>query len=331
MNKARRNPRFAAGPLVGLVLVFITACSRSPETGSIKPQIERRYDNGAATLFLRLSRNQITVADQVQLVLEAHAPEGQAVQFPTFEGKLGEFTVAATETSQPHLSEGGRVVVSRTFELEPFLAGDYQIPPMTVRVGAGISIATAPETIKVLSVLPQGQKPDIKEIGPPVDLPGLSGWLYFLMGLAAAALALSLYMLWRRRKGGRKARAALPPHEFALAELRKLMAEDLIAKGQAKLFYLRVSAILRHYIEDRFGLRAPERTTEEFLNDLQTTHVLLPRQKELLKRFLEHCDMVKFAEYQPNRDEVDNTLNTCAQFIAETRQQEAPEVAPARR
>ena len=109
------------------------------------------------------------------------------------------------------------------------------------------------------------------------------------------------------------------------------MAEDLIAKGQAKLFYLRVSAILRHYIENRFGLRAPERTTEEFLSDLQTNHILLPRQKDLLKRFLEHCDMVKFAEYQPNREEVDDTLNTCAQFIAETRQQDTPEEAQARR
>lgn len=105
------------------------------------------------------------------------------------------------------------------------------------------------------------------------------------------------------------------------------MAEDLIGKGQAKLFYLRVSAILRHYIEDRFGLRAPERTTEEFLNDLRDAQSLLPRQKELLKRFLEHCDMVKFAEHQPSREEVDDTLNTCAQFIAETKQQEAPESA----
>ena len=280
---------------------------------------------------MRLSRKQINVADHLQLVLEVHATEGESVKFPSFEGKLGEFTVTASETSQPRLAEGGRVVVARTFELEPFLPGDYEIPPMNVPIGDNVTIETARETIKVVSVLPQGQKPDIKEIGPPLELPGLSGWLYFLMGLAVAALFLSIYMLWRRRKINRTAQSALPPHELALAELRKLMAEDLVAKGQAKLFYLRVSAILRHYIENRFGLRAPERTTEEFLSDLQTNHILLPRQKDLLKRFLEHCDMVKFAEYQPNREEVDDTLNTCAQFIAETRQQDTPEEAQARR
>ena len=32
---------------------------------------------------------------------------------------------------------------------------------------------------------------------------------------------------------------------------------------RSKEFYERISGILRHYIEDRFDLHAPERTTEE--------------------------------------------------------------------
>ena len=56
--------------------------------------------------------------------------------------------------------------------------------------------------------------------------------------------------------------------------------------------------MLRHYIEDRFGLRAPEQTTEEFLAELRQKHVFGERQKDLLRAFLEHCDLVKFAELQ---------------------------------
>ena len=322
-----RRSRTSAHLLLVLCLASCSRTSRQPDTNLF--DIQRRYEKGPVNLILKISRQQITIADELELVLEVQAPEGQEVKFPTFSGKLGEFTINGSDTTPQRLAEGGRVVVSRSYQLEPFLAGDYQIPPITVQIGSA-SIETASETIKVVSVLQEGQKPELKEIGPPVELPGLSGWLFFSMGLAVAGLAIAGYLLWRRRRAAQKAEAAVPPHELALAELRKLMAENLISQGQAKLFYLRVSAILRHYIEGRFGLRAPERTTEEFLNDLQAAQTLLPRQKELLKRFLEHCDIVKFAEHQPTLEEVDDTLNTCAQFIAETRHQDASEIAASR-
>ena len=52
-------------------------------------------------------------------------------------------------------------------------------------------------------------------------------------------------------------------------DIVRWMEEGLIDKGEQKLFYLKISAILRHYVEDRFGMHAPENTTEEFLRDLQ--------------------------------------------------------------
>ncbi|MCW5979441.1 MAG: hypothetical protein KIT09_15295 [Bryobacteraceae bacterium] len=312
-------------PAAAACLLALAACGGERDRTPERPfEIERRYENGPASLTLQLSRRQITVADNVELRLEAEAPEGQSVEFPELGNKTGEFAVTGSETSPPRLLENDRIAVSRAWTLEPFLPGEYEIPPLKVRFGAA-GIETERQTVRVTSTLQEGQKADLREIGPPVELPGLSGWVYFLLGLSAATLAFGAYALWRRRNAAKKARAALPAHESALAALRKLMAEDLIGKGQAKLFYQRVSAILRHYIEDRFALRAPERTTEEFLNDLRNNQALLSRQKELLKRFLEHCDMVKFAEYQPSRAEVDDTLNTCAQFIAETRPLESPE------
>jgi hypothetical protein len=107
-------------------------------------------------------------------------------------------------------------------------------------------------------------------------------------------------------------------HEIAYEELKRLLAEKLVEQGAVKDFYLRLSHILRHYIEDRFGLHAPERTTEEFLLDLGSTQALIPHHKELLKEFLNHCDMVKFAEHQPSTMEIQQTFDSCKQFIVET-------------
>jgi hypothetical protein len=205
-------------------------------------------------------------------------------------------------------------------QLEPFLPGEYEIPALTARFGEDVTIETEPVTVTVQSVLPPeaGEAPDIKEIAPPVSLSRGWWWLWVLAVALAAAAAL-WYFWWRRRKSAEEAELLPQPHEVALRALRDLMAQDLIAKGQAKLLYLRLSAILRHYIEGRFGLLAPEHTTEEFLYEVRDDARFSDSQKQLLREFLEHCDMVKFAEYQPAREEIDDTINTCAQFIAETK------------
>jgi hypothetical protein len=282
----------------------------------------KRFEKGPALLVQRVGAERITVADRVEMTLEATAEEGREIRFPEAADKLGEFTVAGVRTEPPQLVEGDRVRLRRTYELEPFLAGDYEIPALAVGFGPGVELRTEPVKVRVDSVLPESPgRPELKEIVPPVGLPGFPAWGYGGVALALAAAA--GWLLWRRWKRARR-RAERPPlpHEIALRALRELMEQDLIGRGEAKLFYLRLSSILRHYIEDRFALRAPERTTEEFLRECGGTDLLSGRQVELLREFLLHCDLVKFAGYQPSRAEIDATINACAQFIAETRPQD---------
>jgi len=320
--RLRRQAGLAA---LAAALLAAAGCRRGGEERA-PAAVERRYEDGANVVVLRLDRERITAADSVHLEIEATAPEGTRIRLPAPGEELGKFRVAGVRPGAPELTEEGRVRLRTVYELEPFLAGTYEIPPLEVRFGEN-SIETGPLTVEVVSVLPEGAgKLDIKEIVPPVDLPGLPVWL----GIPAAALILGgALWYWRRRKKRAEATEPAPePHETALEALRALMAEDLLARGEAKLFYLRLSAILRHYIEDRFGLHAPERTTEEFLRDLRSESRFTEEQKRLLKEFLMHCDMVKFAGYRPGSEEVDRAVNTCAQFIAETRPRESePEAA----
>ena len=46
--------------------------------------------------------------------------------------------------------------------------------------------------------------------------------------------------------------------------------------GQPREFCILVSDTVRWYLEERFDFRAPERTTEEFLYELQGTNLLTP-------------------------------------------------------
>jgi LPXTG-motif cell wall-anchored protein len=307
-------------------LLALAGC-RAPEAEPEKFAIEKRYEAEPVEVTLKVNRDQVTVADTVEVTLEAVAPEGESLRFPDLSGKLGDFTVLGSSESAPLLVGENRVVRRRVYELEPFLPGDYTVPELSVGFGEGGSIETESVTVVVASVLPEGaENPDIKDITPPVSLPGLDPWIY--AAIAALLAGLGFLFWWKRRRKEEFVATAPQPHEIALRALRELMAEDLIAQGKAKLFYLRVSGILRHYIEGRFGLHAPESTTEEFLHDLSADQSFNDRQKELLREFLMHCDMVKFAEYEPAGSEIDETINTCAQFIAETRPAEAVSGAP---
>jgi hypothetical protein len=79
-----------------------------------------------------------------------------------------------------------------------------------------------------------------------------------------------------------------------------------------------VSDTIRWYLEERFDFRAPERTTEEFLYELQATNLLTPDQKTSLGDFLNRCDLVKFAKYEPGEPELRDLHASAVRLVEET-------------
>ena len=121
---------------------------------------------------------------------------------------------------------------------------------------------------------------DIRPLKPPVPVPNPWLWVFWSVGiLLMLAVIGAAVALWLRAK-------------------QKLDAALLLI-GDPRAFCIAVSDAMRAYLEERFDLRAPERTTEEFLRDLQKTLVLTSEQKLSLATFLEQCDLVKFARFEP--------------------------------
>ena len=103
--------------------------------------------------------------------------------------------------------------------------------------------------------------------------------------------------------------------EIAHLQLEKLLAEDLPSQGMFKDFYLRLTGIVRHYIEGITGLRAPEQTTEEFLREMGKKETFSTVQSYRLKEFLEAADMVKYAGQQPDSLQIDTSILRAKEFI----------------
>jgi len=308
------------------------------EQSPVKNQgVSQSHTRDPITLKLHTDKEEISIAEELTLVLETSVPENTEVEFPSYSASLGDFTLKDTRIHPPRLTGSDRnvrVLQRATYFLEPYLSGRYTIPAMTVTFrqksdnGEVIQLMTEKIDVAVISLLPSGvDEAEIKDIKPPLPLPANRTQQLLLTGLVLllAVLALFGFFYWKRLKSDKTAAAVqVRPEEIALRDLEKLLAEDLLARGQIKLFHLRISDILRHYIENRFGLKAPDRTTEEFLTELSysdtSEQALLGNHKNLLKDFLTQCDLVKFAKHEPTVAESEKTVLICRDFIEKTRE-----------
>jgi hypothetical protein len=123
---------------------------------------------------------------------------------------------------------------------------------------------------------------------------------------------------WLRRKKPAAIDPALliPPHRRAKERLRA--ATELLSDPYA--FCSLVSDVIRVYLEERFDLHAPDRTTEEFLDELRNSSRLREDHKALLENFLMKCDLVKFAREEPSEPELRGLLDSAERLIDETRE-----------
>lgn len=156
---------------------------------------------------------------------------------------------------------------------------------------------------------------DIRDIRPPVPLPDVWSWLPWL--LAAVVLAAGAFLLWRHRR--RRALSTPPaPSEPPHLRARRRLQEALALLDDPRAFCFAVSDALRGYLEERFALHAPERTTEEFLLELQYSAVLAPDQKTTLADFLQQCDLVKFARFEPGQAQLRQLHAVALRLVEET-------------
>ncbi len=158
---------------------------------------------------------------------------------------------------------------------------------------------------------------DILGIQPPVDIP--TGWEWLLYTLAAAALMALAYFLTRRLL--RRLNVIKPPpipyvEPHTVARRRLEAALRLI--DDPYRFCSAVSAALRGYFEGRFAIHAPDRTTDEFMDELRTSSALNARQHELVARFLNQCDLVKFARDEPARADLEQMHRFALGLVEET-------------
>ncbi|PTX96718.1 hypothetical protein DB345_05915 [Spartobacteria bacterium LR76] len=157
---------------------------------------------------------------------------------------------------------------------------------------------------------------------------GLPVWIWVVTAVLLAAAGVATFLWFRQRKLAAVAAQPEPPaHEKALEALRRLQAR--LSEEREMDFIIEVSRILRVYIQDRFELRAPHRSTEEFLEEARISDALSPEYRELLGEFLRQCDLVKFARRSAALKKMEILFATAERFVHDTTPRPMAESTPA--
>lgn len=142
-------------------------------------------------------------------------------------------------------------------------------------------------------------------------------WLWG--GIALAVLAAIAALVWwirkRRSRGAVEAPAVkLPPEVIALAELERISALNLPARGDYKQHYTLVVDTVRRYLEARYGVEAMDRTTYELMDDLERRRVSV----DGLEPLLNEADLVKFAKVTPSPESATAAVNKAREMVIRT-------------
>jgi len=332
--------------VAAMPLLCLPACrgkeEQRGETKAAQP-VTSTVERGPVTATLRAERGEFSIADTLRLTCTVEAEQDVEVELPEFGESLGGFLIKDYRLHGPEVTAENRNRWRQEYELEVYVSGEYKIPPLTVKfldrrkefIARKEEAEDEPEwnelhteeiTVKATSIVEDSEElTTVKDIMGPVSLPRESflrryGLFVGIMGGGAVVAGAVAFFLMRKR---RAAKEMLPAHVIAFRMLEWLIAQDLVGQGRMEEFYVHLCNIVRKYIEMRFGIHAPEETTEEFLAQLSSlgsdnAGSLLMEHRALLKDFLEHADLVKFARHTPGGAEIQKSFDSAKSFIGGT-------------
>jgi hypothetical protein len=253
----------------------------------------------------------IYIGDQIKFTITVEQPSGLSLTIPLLKDTLCKnIDILSGPVIDSSLINGGRIRINEKYLVTSFDSGKYQIPPVyaELKSDAGlkrfysdysrlqvmrVNTAPADTSLKIYDIIEPYRAPvTLGEIIPFV-------LIIALLGVLTWVAIRFIRKLKKNKTGIEKVFNPDPAHVIAFRELDKLRSEELWQKGETKIFYTRLTEILRQYLENRFNVFSLELTTAETLDALVKTGFKKDGSYSQLKTVLSGADLVKFAKYKP--------------------------------
>lgn len=263
-----------------------------------------------------------TVGDQIPLRLEITHPVDSQVTLPELEEEWGDFEVIGQTATETIINDDGTATTGKDIIVTLFIPGQYQTPPLVLthrqQDGTTEELATPVIPIQITSVLTEDL--ELRDLKPQVDLPLPPVWpmlLAIFLGVSLLSGLIVVAALWLYNRLKKQPALELmpvpvidtrPPEVIAYAELDRIEALNLPAQNRIKEHYSLVSDCLRRYIEGRYQIPALEHTTSELRSAFRKSTVPMAHVSSFMSMVSE-SDLVKFARYVPQTDDVNSLTN----------------------
>jgi hypothetical protein len=287
--------------------------------------LQAKEEDIPVSVSASVDKKEITIGDKLTYTIKVITKRKDIeVKFPDFIDKLAGFAVKDFGFDEKGFF--GKKTYIRWYILDTYSTGEYVIPEAVIEYKAKsekewhkIKTNKVKVTVKSLLKSKEGAY-DIRDIKGPVS-PSSKIAIFVLIILLVISIVALLFGFISKKKRSKEEEKIIKPSadEIAYKALDELKRKDYPRKGLIKEYYIELSDIVRHYLEARFSIRAPEMTTEEFLNAVKDDHRLSSKHTAILSEFLACCDLVKFAKYQPLSKEIEQSFNLAKSLIDQTK------------
>ena len=153
---------------------------------------------------------------------------------------------------------------------------------------------------------------EFHDIAPPVDYSLIPPWAVFCAAFVALTI-IGLVVWWFVRRRMQRPAIVRSARELALERLEAARVE--IERINPYQFSIRVSDILRRYVNEQYQLPLTRQTSVEFLTALARRSEFSEDDKSLLTDFLNRCDLIKFARYEATTADSELLLEEALRFV----------------
>jgi hypothetical protein len=260
---------------------------------------------------LRISydKQAILIGEHFHCKIDASFPiHSFKVQFPALPDSFNHFEVVKKGEVQT-AEKNGILNCSQEFTFTSFDSGLNNFPSLPVifkpaNQNSAIRLLTDSFLINVSYSPLDSVKTfhDIKSIIEVKDEWPL--WMWIALGLSIILLIILLYSLYKNRKRKKPAvvfASKLSPLEEARQSLKELEKQQVLSKGEVKLFHTRLAEIFKRYISRKTNTSLLHFTTDEVLIHMETLNL----NKDIISAAastLRMGDAVKFAKFLPFRE-----------------------------
>jgi hypothetical protein len=218
---------------------------------------------------------------------------------------------------------------NRTFIYTIFDSGKYVIPPFQFLIQNKNKIDTLftqPLSLTVKSI-PVDTLKAMRPIKKPLDIPLtfreyvpylIIGWLVLMF---ISAILFYVFVMRKRKQKllAQQAEIIYTPYQKAILLLDELEKENItVDENKVKIYYTRLTDIIREYVEHQFKISALESTTDELMERLKYSTINASSRMQLFE-LLSEADMVKFAKAKPGNNEHSAAMLSARNFLEQTK------------